>query len=1064
MATVTYSLDAQPSVFTANSFRTSDSQTRSDIAVNANGELALIYAHDFGGTQTDFDIVSRTFSTDGSFTPLNGGGERDQGGGNQFFGSVAALSNGNFVTVYEDEDGANNDIIEFEIFNAANNEVVGSTVVADVGFDQANATVTATANGFVVVWDHANGGGGRSIAVRRYDNDGVAQDPSSIVISGGVTARENSRASVTELANGNLLYTWREDVAGGGTDFDIRAVVFDSSNSIVIVHEFPVTTESDFQNDPTALALPGGGFVIAYVDARNGSSVDFILEMDVYGADGIVLANEIQVSDPFGDADFNDNGASLSVISDNYFAVTYAYSTTGSSADDEVYVQVYDFDGNRVLGETALSSSTLGAVLPELAGLTGGRFATTYTERDASASDNSGSHITLQGDQFVRTTDLDNSGEIITGDDIVDIMNGGTGDDTLNGFGGNDTLSGGSGVDTINGGDGDDRITGGFGTDIIDGGAGNDTFFMNGGEREDTLDGGADTDTLDLSGFTASGFLVDLAGQSYEVTVVPSAQTIQNVENVIGSAQNDTIVGDGEINNLQGGANGADGDTISYAGSSAGVTIDLQADTVSGGDAEGDTISGFENAIGSDENDIIGAAVNGTGTLEGGRGSDSLFAYGGSGTFLGGNDSDFIDAQLNIATSGATFDGGAGTDRFSTFGPAGGTFDLRDDTLLGIEILAIENNLAQTLEINAGQLATSGVTTLDGEASAGGTGADGVFSIFMDGETTLDLSVLTAVDFDQPGDGITVSGDGDAETITASAVRDNINVDAGDDTIIISAAGIVAGEFFDGGADTDTLDFSASNADYTINLTTGAFDLLAGGGGNDSLDGQNGADIMRGGTGIDGYNVDRIDDVVEENFNGGEFDILRTAVTYTLPDHVEILIMKGGSGTVIDAVGNDGPTNDVKNLMLGNNADNRIQTFDGNDVILGRGGNDRILAGGGHDNIAGGTGTDIVTGGAGSDLFNFTSIADAGDLITDFDISEIDVLDLRAMFDTFTGGSALDTNTAQAQGFLRLQDNGNSISVFADSDGTAGANAEVLLVLLNNVTDDVTAVDNFILV
>lgn len=239
-------------------------------------------------------------------------------------------------------------------------------------------------------------------------------------------------------------------------------------------------------------------------------------------------------------------------------------------------------------------------------------------------------------------------------------------------------------------------------------------------------------------------------------------------------------------------------------------------------------------------------------------------------------------------------------------------------------------------------------------------------------------------------------------------------------------------------------------------------DLLIGNGGDDSLDGQNGADIMRGGTGSDGYHVDRVDDVVEEDFNGGEFDIVRTAVTLTLPDNVEIGILKGGSGNPINITGNDGTTNDIQNLMLGNDSVNTITTFGGRDVILGRGGADTINAGAGRDNIAGGLGADIITGGAGDDLFNYTNIAEAGDLITDFTIADVDVLDLRAMFDTFVGGAALDTNTAQAGGYLTLTDNGSSISVFADADGDANNN--VLVALLQNVTDDVSVVDNFILV
>ncbi len=77
-------------------------------------------------------------------------------------------------------------------------------------------------------------------------------------------------------------------------------------------------------------------------------------------------------------------------------------------------------------------------------------------------------------------------GDQIFGDDGEDTLEGGDGDDALEGGSGNDTLIGGSGTDTLEGGDGDDTLEGGSENDILRGGSGADT--LEGGTRADTFE------------------------------------------------------------------------------------------------------------------------------------------------------------------------------------------------------------------------------------------------------------------------------------------------------------------------------------------------------------------------------------------------------------------------------------------------------------------------------------------------------------------------------------------------------------------------------------------------
>jgi Ca2+-binding RTX toxin-like protein len=137
-------------------------------------------------------------------------------------------------------------------------------------------------------------------------------------------------------------------------------------------------------------------------------------------------------------------------------------------------------------------------------------------------------------------------------------MNGGAGDDTLTGGNANDTLVGGDGNDWLVGNAGNDSLEGDNGNDSLFGGAGNDylnggtdAFFYYGSDGDDLLDGGPgnnwaiyshrlDNLTIRLDGTNRSGG-------------VGEHDTLVNIQNVIGGAGNDVIIGNNVVNYLDGG-------------------------------------------------------------------------------------------------------------------------------------------------------------------------------------------------------------------------------------------------------------------------------------------------------------------------------------------------------------------------------------------------------------------------------------------------------------------------------------------------------------------------------
>jgi Ca2+-binding RTX toxin-like protein len=155
-------------------------------------------------------------------------------------------------------------------------------------------------------------------------------------------------------------------------------------------------------------------------------------------------------------------------------------------------------------------------------------------------------------------------------------------------FGGDDELFGGNGNDTIEGGYGDDLLDGGAGNDILIGGSGDD--ILRGGSGQDTLDGGEGNDTADHSNIGLA-VNVDLGAGTASYGMVN--ETLTSIENVIGSAQDDIIRGNGEENVIEAGEgddtiiwtggediyDGGEGfDSVDYTTSSVPVIVDLDSE------------------------------------------------------------------------------------------------------------------------------------------------------------------------------------------------------------------------------------------------------------------------------------------------------------------------------------------------------------------------------------------------------------------------------------------------------------------------------------------------------
>ena len=426
------------------------------------------------------------------------------------------------------------------------------------------------------------------------------------------------------------------------------------------------------------------------------------------------------------------------------------------------------------------------------------------------------------------------------------------------------------------------------------------------------------------SGAPTSLFSASLASQVFSIRITATdgaataTQTVQLTVNwgtgapIVGTAGADTLNGTNRTESIDGGAGT---DLVSYAASTAAVTVNLTTARGSGGFAQGDTYLNLEDIAGSPFDDSLTGSA-GANVIDGGAGRD---------TILGGDGNDLLV-------------GGAGNDSL-----AGG---IGNDTLMG-------GSGADTLD------GGDGIDVADFSASALRTGADPVTA-----GVTVDLVTATANTGFAAGDVLTsienvtgtafadvLGGDGLANSLLGGAGNDMLDGRAGNDTL----AGGDGDDTLIGGDGTDTLRGDLGN------------DVLFGGLGGDSLTGGDGNDTLYGGDGADSFIGGAGADVVSYGLTASGV----AATSGVVVDMVNPLASTGlalGDTFAADIERVVGTT--LADTIRGDGGANTLDGDSGADLLDGAGGNDTLNGGAGNDTLVGGAGIDTINAGDGDDLIN----------------------------------------------------------------------------------------------
>jgi Ca2+-binding RTX toxin-like protein len=372
------------------------------------------------------------------------------------------------------------------------------------------------------------------------------------------------------------------------------------------------------QIDLTAATLdysPTGGGVLSFLYNPRPLAANSTL---VRG--GFTIANGVIIENATG-------GSGNDVLIGN----AAANLLTGNSGDDTLFGR----DGNDALRgglgndgldggngiDTAIYSDATGGVTVDLA-LTGAQ------DTVSAGLDTLTSVENLVGSGFDDVLRGDGGSNALSGGAGNDLLSGGAGDDALDGGIGTDTATyadatgrvtvdlaltgaqntGNAGLDTLTsvenlvGSSFDDILRGNTGSNVLNGGAGHDLLW--GGAGNDSLIGGVGLDTASYAGATSSVTANLLSGLA---TGGAGNDTLNTIENLIGSGFNDRLIGDLGVNRISGG-NGVD--VVTLGGGSDVFVAEIGATPIAlrTGSMSVDIITDFD-ASGNDFIDLSGLGV-----------------------------------------------------------------------------------------------------------------------------------------------------------------------------------------------------------------------------------------------------------------------------------------------------------------------------------------------------------------------------------------------------------------------------------------------------------------------
>lgn len=413
------------------------------VALSDGGFVAVWQSNDGADDTSDFGIKAQVFDEDG----LPTGPEiavNSLTKSKQLLPSVDALVGGGFVVTWQSNDQTDDSSsygIKAQVFNAGGTPSGGEFLVNTItGGSQTEPHVLGLeTGGFIISWkgDDSNGTG---VKAQLFDAGGDVIGTEFTVNTEQHASQED--VAMTALSGGGFVATWSSrDRVDDSSSWGVKAQIFDE-DAQPVGDEFLVnTTTRSSQQDASITTLANGDFVITWrsSDGIIDSSGTGI-RAQIFTADGIKRGEELQVNSEF---DSTQSDATVAALSGGGFVVTWrSLDGTQDTEGSGIKAQIFDADGAPQGGEFLLNETIDGSqTAPVIAGLPGDRFVAMWESAD---EDNGGiigrvfasnTPPEAENDSFaldedgmitgnVTTNDGDADGQTLTAAVVTDVENG----------------------------------------------------------------------------------------------------------------------------------------------------------------------------------------------------------------------------------------------------------------------------------------------------------------------------------------------------------------------------------------------------------------------------------------------------------------------------------------------------------------------------------------------------------------------------------------------------------------------------------------------------------------
>ncbi len=435
---------------------------------------------------------------------------------NEAHPGITALSDGDYIITW-----INNSGVFGQIFDTNGNTVGGelqiNTNTIAVGVYPATIA-PLSGGGFVATWTTTpTSGFDGDIYSQRFDASGdkVGGEVMVNTISGG-----SGGSVVTALAGGGYLVAWASDFDNNQDIDHVYAQQFDASGNPVGGNFEANTDTTHSQAAPAIAALAGGGYVITWQTESEVSYGVWDIYEQQYSASGAKVGVETLVSTS-GGTNWQTSPTATGISGGGYVVV---WEGDTSSGGKDIYQQLFSSSGAKVGTPVVVNTTTSGHDFsPTVTALPNGGWFVAWS------SDQSGGGV--YGQTFAA------NGAKVGGETLETLTSGAlafpastvlasgqvalawaTQDPSSGDWGIVQSLTGSTSVSP--------DLTSAIETAV---GTGNDTFFaapgtINDGDR---IEGGTGSNTLELT-----------AAQTADFTGV----TLSNVQRILGSAGNDTLI------------------------------------------------------------------------------------------------------------------------------------------------------------------------------------------------------------------------------------------------------------------------------------------------------------------------------------------------------------------------------------------------------------------------------------------------------------------------------------------------------------------------------------------